>query len=146
MQIIKYDKIRYKVTKIAYIRSENRANYSKRSRQSTSNRSCEVIISKIRARVFNSKEIKLGFWIFSSQRVMGRYSSRSRSPSRSYSPVRRKRYDEPRDRRRDRRSPGPCGLLVRNISLSARYESPSPISFFSLVGVVSCPAYGLLCG
>ncbi|CAN4113548.1 unnamed protein product [Withania somnifera] len=49
---------------------------------------------------------------------MGRYRSRSRS----YSPVRRKRYDEARDRRRDRRSPEPCGLLVRNISLSARPE------------------------
>ncbi|KAJ8565925.1 hypothetical protein K7X08_008501 [Anisodus acutangulus] len=55
---------------------------------------------------------------------MGRYRSRSRSPSRGYSPVRRKRYDEPRHRRRDdRRSPGqPSGLLVRNISLSARPE------------------------
>lgn len=51
-------------------------------------------------------------------RVMGRYRSRSRS----YSPVRRKRYDEPRDRRRDRPSPEPSGLLVRNISLSARPE------------------------
>ncbi|KAJ8573800.1 hypothetical protein K7X08_010311 [Anisodus acutangulus] len=42
----------------------------------------------------------------------------------SYSPVRRKRYDEPRHRRRDDRgSPGqPSGLLVRNISLSARPE------------------------
>lgn len=52
---------------------------------------------------------------------MGRYRSRSRS----YSPVRRKRYDDPRDHRRhirDRRSPGPTGLLVRNISLTARVE------------------------
>ncbi|KAL8121657.1 uncharacterized protein LOC141659187 [Apium graveolens] len=46
---------------------------------------------------------------------MGRYRSRSRS----YSPVRRKRYDDPRHHRR---SPGPTGLLVRNISLSARVE------------------------
>ncbi|CAK9161904.1 unnamed protein product [Ilex paraguariensis] len=50
---------------------------------------------------------------------MGRYRSRSRS----YSPVRRKRYDDPRERpRRDRRSPAPSGLLVRNISLNARPE------------------------
>lgn len=52
---------------------------------------------------------------------MGRYRSRSRS----YSPVQRKRYDDPRDRNRsyrDRRSPGPSGLLVRNISLDARPE------------------------
>ncbi|CAA3033264.1 serine arginine-rich SC35-like splicing factor SCL28, partial [Olea europaea subsp. europaea] len=47
---------------------------------------------------------------------------RSRSWSRSRSPVRRKRYDDPRDRRRERRSPAPSGLLVRNISLSARPE------------------------
>ncbi|KAA8548537.1 hypothetical protein F0562_000196 [Nyssa sinensis] len=48
---------------------------------------------------------------------MGRY--RSRSP-----PLRRKQYDDPRDSRsrRDRRSPGPTGLLVRNISLDARPE------------------------
>ncbi|GAB2210340.1 hypothetical protein Droror1_Dr00015604, partial [Drosera rotundifolia] len=54
--------------------------------------------------------------------------SRSRSPSRSYSrsrsrsPPRRKRYDEPRDRRSygDRRSPPPSGLLVRNIPLDTR--------------------------
>ncbi|KAL6532282.1 hypothetical protein OROGR_014252 [Orobanche gracilis] len=45
---------------------------------------------------------------------------RYRSRSRSRSPARRKRYDNPRDRRRERRSPGPSGLLVRNISLSAR--------------------------
>uniref|UniRef100_M1A744 Serine/arginine rich splicing factor n=1 Tax=Solanum tuberosum TaxID=4113 RepID=M1A744_SOLTU len=51
---------------------------------------------------------------------MGRYRSRSRSLSRSCSPVRHKRHDEPRDRRRERRSPGPSGLLVRNIPLSAR--------------------------
>ncbi|KAK6122969.1 hypothetical protein DH2020_043286 [Rehmannia glutinosa] len=44
------------------------------------------------------------------------------SGSRSRSPVRRKHYDDPRDRRRDRRSPAPSGLLVRNISLSARPE------------------------
>ncbi|CAK9156634.1 unnamed protein product [Ilex paraguariensis] len=50
---------------------------------------------------------------------MGRYRSRSRS----YSPRRRKRYDDPRERsRRDRRSPAPSGLLVRNISLNARPE------------------------
>ncbi|KAK4388493.1 Serine/arginine-rich SC35-like splicing factor SCL28 [Sesamum angolense] len=36
--------------------------------------------------------------------------------------MRRKRYDDPRERRRDRRSPAPSGLLVRNISLSARPE------------------------
>ncbi|KAL6548447.1 hypothetical protein OROGR_008868 [Orobanche gracilis] len=46
--------------------------------------------------------------------------ARHRSRSRSRSPARRKRYDDPRDRRREGRSPGPCGLLVRNISLSAR--------------------------
>ncbi|OVA04391.1 hypothetical protein BVC80_1395g109 [Macleaya cordata] len=62
---------------------------------------------------------------------MGRYRSRSRSysppPRRSRSPPRRKRYDDPRDRYRgssrsyrDRRSSGPTGLLVRNISLDAR--------------------------
>ncbi|PIN06661.1 RNA-binding protein RBM8/Tsunagi (RRM superfamily) [Handroanthus impetiginosus] len=53
---------------------------------------------------------------------MARHRSRSlrRSPSRS--PARRKRYDDFRDRRRDRRSPAPSGLLVRNISLSARPE------------------------
>lgn len=52
---------------------------------------------------------------------MGRYRSRSRS----YSPRRSKRYDDPRDSRRsrrDRRSPAPSGLLVRNISLDARPE------------------------
>ncbi|KAL6581847.1 hypothetical protein OROMI_005861 [Orobanche minor] len=49
---------------------------------------------------------------------MARHRSRSRSRSRS--PARRKRYDDPRDRRREGRSPGPSGLLVRNISLSAR--------------------------
>lgn len=70
---------------------------------------------------------------------MTRY--RSRSPSRSYSPRRRsrtpprgrKRYDddEPRDRYRDsrsyrdRRSPAPSGLLVRNLPLDARYFSIS---------------------
>ncbi|KAI4345508.1 hypothetical protein L6164_012624 [Bauhinia variegata] len=63
--------------------------------------------------------------------------ARHRSRSRSYSPHRRsrtpprgrKRYDdEPRDRYRDsrsyrdRRSPGPCGLLVRNLPLNARPE------------------------
>ncbi|GFY85205.1 SC35-like splicing factor 28 [Actinidia rufa] len=55
---------------------------------------------------------------------MGRYRSRSRSRSRSYSPKRGKRYDDPRDSRsrRDRRSPAPTGLLVRNISLDARPE------------------------
>ncbi|PIA44661.1 hypothetical protein AQUCO_01700335v1 [Aquilegia coerulea] len=57
---------------------------------------------------------------------MGRYRSRSRS----YSPSsRRKRYDDSRDRCRggsgrssSRRSYGPSGLLVRNISLDARPE------------------------
>ncbi|KAL3505805.1 hypothetical protein ACH5RR_031187 [Cinchona calisaya] len=50
---------------------------------------------------------------------MGRYRSRSRS----YSPARHKRYDYPRDRRRESRSsPAPSGLLVRNISLKARSE------------------------
>ncbi|GER30187.1 SC35-like splicing factor family protein [Striga asiatica] len=49
-------------------------------------------------------------------------SSRSRSRSRSRSPVRKKRYDDPRDRRHERLSPVPTGLLVRNISLSARPE------------------------
>ncbi|XP_057476626.1 serine/arginine-rich SC35-like splicing factor SCL28 [Actinidia eriantha] len=51
---------------------------------------------------------------------MGRYRSRSRS----YSPKRGKRYDDPRDSRsrRDRGSPAPSGLLVRNISLDARPE------------------------
>ncbi|KAL7178049.1 hypothetical protein ACSBR2_031247 [Camellia fascicularis] len=51
---------------------------------------------------------------------MGRYRSRSRS----YSPRRSKRYDDPRESRsrRDRRSPAPSGLLVRNISLDARPE------------------------
>ncbi|KAL4182368.1 hypothetical protein AMTRI_Chr12g275630 [Amborella trichopoda] len=81
---------------------------------------------------------------------MGRFSPRRsrRSRSRSYSPrgrgisrsrsgsppVRRKRYDDPRDRYRDRerhsnrfrdrdrRSSGPSGLLIRNISLDARPE------------------------
>ncbi|KAK6915515.1 RNA recognition motif domain [Dillenia turbinata] len=61
---------------------------------------------------------------------MGRYRSRSRSygPRRSRSPDRRRHYDDPRDRYRssrsyhDRRSPGPTGLLVRNISLDARPE------------------------
>ncbi|KAF5185903.1 Serine/arginine-rich SC35-like splicing factor SCL28 [Thalictrum thalictroides] len=61
---------------------------------------------------------------------MGRYRSRSRSysPSRySRSPPRRKRYDDPRDKYRggrssSRRSSGPSGLLVRNISLDARPE------------------------
>ncbi|XP_073046979.1 serine/arginine-rich SC35-like splicing factor SCL28 [Primulina eburnea] len=48
---------------------------------------------------------------------MPRYRSRSRSPVR-----RSKHYDDPRDRRRERRSPAPSGLLVRNISLSARPE------------------------
>ncbi|KAM5569129.1 serine/arginine-rich SC35-like splicing factor SCL28 [Rosa sericea] len=70
---------------------------------------------------------------------MARYRSRSRSLSRSYSPPRRrsrtpprgrKRYDddEPRDRNRDsrsyrdRRSPAPSGLLVRNLPLDARSD------------------------
>ncbi|XP_019172789.1 PREDICTED: serine/arginine-rich SC35-like splicing factor SCL28 isoform X1 [Ipomoea nil] len=49
---------------------------------------------------------------------MGRYRSRSRS----YSPVRSNRYEDRRDRRGDRRSPAPSGLLVRNISLKSRPE------------------------
>nr|DAD33491.1 TPA_asm: hypothetical protein HUJ06_012342 [Nelumbo nucifera] len=61
---------------------------------------------------------------------MGRYRSRSRSysPRRSRSPPRRKRYDDPRERYRgsrsyrDRRSPAPSGLLVRNIALDTRPE------------------------
>ncbi|KAM7508484.1 hypothetical protein LguiA_018937 [Lonicera macranthoides] len=61
---------------------------------------------------------------------MGRYRDRSRSYSpsrRSRTPPPRRRYDEPppRDHRRsqrDRRSPAPSGLLVRNISLDARPE------------------------
>ncbi|XP_031247852.1 serine/arginine-rich SC35-like splicing factor SCL28 [Pistacia vera] len=59
---------------------------------------------------------------------MARYRSRSRSYSprhRSRSPrVRgRKRYDdEPRRSYGDRRSPGPSGLLVRNLPLDARPE------------------------
>ncbi|XP_028759864.1 serine/arginine-rich SC35-like splicing factor SCL28 isoform X1 [Neltuma alba] len=64
---------------------------------------------------------------------MARYRSRSRSSSprrRSRTPRRgRKRYDdEPRDRYResrsyrDRRSPAPSGLLVRNLPLDARPE------------------------
>ncbi|XP_040996085.1 serine/arginine-rich SC35-like splicing factor SCL28 isoform X2 [Juglans microcarpa x Juglans regia] len=64
---------------------------------------------------------------------MARYRSRSRSYSprrRSRTPPRgRKRYeDEPRDRYRegrsyrDRRSPAPSGLLVRNLPLDARTE------------------------
>ncbi|XP_047323849.1 serine/arginine-rich SC35-like splicing factor SCL28 isoform X1 [Impatiens glandulifera] len=59
---------------------------------------------------------------------MGRHRSRSHSPrrsrSRSHSPRRSKRYDDPRESRsrRDRRSPAPSGLLVRNISLDARQE------------------------
>lgn len=92
--------------------------------------------------------------------------SRYRSRSRSYSPIRSsrkrytpsppprsrrytpsppprsKRYDDPRDMyrhrsARDRRSPVPSGLLVRNISLDARYPSlslslPCMIFFFFL--------------
>ncbi|CAL2227167.1 unnamed protein product [Prunus armeniaca] len=64
---------------------------------------------------------------------MARYRSRSRSYSprrRSRTPPRgRKRYDDdPRDRYResrsyrDRRSPAPSGLLVRNLPLDARPE------------------------
>ncbi|XP_075497455.1 serine/arginine-rich SC35-like splicing factor SCL28 isoform X2 [Primulina tabacum] len=48
---------------------------------------------------------------------MPRYRSRSRSPVR-----RSKHYNDPSDHRRERRSPAPSGLLVRNISLSARPE------------------------
>ncbi|WRX21408.1 RNA recognition motif domain - like 10 [Theobroma cacao] len=61
---------------------------------------------------------------------MGRYRSRSRSYSprrRSRTPTRgRKKYeDDPRDRHRshrDRRSPAPSGLLIRNLPLDARPE------------------------
>ncbi|XP_059649079.1 serine/arginine-rich SC35-like splicing factor SCL28 isoform X2 [Cornus florida] len=54
---------------------------------------------------------------------MGRYRSRSRSysPRRSRSPLRRKQYDDSRSSRA-RRSPAPSGLLIRNISLHARPE------------------------
>lgn len=71
---------------------------------------------------------------------MGRYRSRSRSYSprrRSRSPPprgRTKRYDDDRygDSRsyRDRRSPLPSGLLVRNLPLDAR-------SFLSLIDIFS---------
>ncbi|KAL9256857.1 Serine/arginine-rich SC35-like splicing factor SCL28-like protein [Drosera capensis] len=62
--------------------------------------------------------------------TMARHRSRSpsrnysRSRSRSRSPPRRKRYDDPRDRRSfgDWRSPPPLGLLVRNIPLDTRPE------------------------
>jgi len=62
---------------------------------------------------------------------MGRYRSRSRSysprrRSRSPPPRGRKRYDDDRypdnRSRRDRRSPLPSGLLVRNLPLDARPE------------------------
>ncbi|KAG8097392.1 hypothetical protein GUJ93_ZPchr0013g36509 [Zizania palustris] len=73
---------------------------------------------------------------------MAGYRSRSRSRSRSYSPPHRRysrspprhqRYDDPRDRYRGGgggggprrgygRPPAPTGLLVRNISLTARLE------------------------
>ncbi|KAL5065379.1 hypothetical protein RYX36_027116 [Vicia faba] len=65
---------------------------------------------------------------------MGRYRSRSRSYSprrRSRTPPRgRKRYDDERypdtRSRRDRRSPLPSGLLVRNLPLDARENMPIP--------------------
>ncbi|XP_057417414.1 serine/arginine-rich SC35-like splicing factor SCL28 isoform X2 [Lotus japonicus] len=59
---------------------------------------------------------------------MGRYRSRSRSysprrRSRTPPPRGRKRYDDDRTRSyRDRRSPLPSGLLVRNLPLDARPE------------------------
>ncbi|RAL54348.1 hypothetical protein DM860_001476 [Cuscuta australis] len=49
---------------------------------------------------------------------MGRYRSRSRS----HSPGTSNRYEDRLDRRVDRRSPPPSGLLVRNISLNSRPE------------------------
>lgn len=56
---------------------------------------------------------------------MARYRSRSRSysPRRSRTPPRRRRFDDrsrPSRSYRDRRSPAPSGLLVRNIALDAR--------------------------
>lgn len=68
---------------------------------------------------------------------MGRYRSRSRSFSprrRSRTPPRgRKRYDDDRHpetrSRRDRRSPLPSGLLVRNLPLDARFVSFPPFMF-----------------
>nr|GMD68327.1 serine/arginine-rich SC35-like splicing factor SCL28 [Ipomoea batatas] len=57
-----------------------------------------------------SEELRCVFW-----------RSWYRSRSRSYSPVRNNRYDDRRDRRGDRRSPAPSGLLVRNISLKSRH-------------------------
>ncbi|GAB2266321.1 hypothetical protein Dimus_001335 [Dionaea muscipula] len=58
----------------------------------------------------------------SRSRSRSRSKSRSRSPSRT--PPRRKRYDDPRDRRsyRHPRSPAPSGLLVRNVALDTRPE------------------------
>ncbi|XP_071734016.1 serine/arginine-rich SC35-like splicing factor SCL28 [Rutidosis leptorrhynchoides] len=55
---------------------------------------------------------------------MGRSSRRSRSYSpRRTPPPPRRRYDDVRDHRRsNRRSPAPCGLLVRNIALDSRPE------------------------
>ncbi|CBI34317.3 hypothetical protein VitviT2T_021123 [Vitis vinifera] len=58
---------------------------------------------------------------------MARYRSRSRSysPRRSRTPPRRRRFDDrsrPSRSYRDRRSPAPSGLLVRNIALDARPE------------------------
>ncbi|XP_022137875.1 serine/arginine-rich SC35-like splicing factor SCL28 [Momordica charantia] len=82
---------------------------------------------------------------------MARYRSRSRSYSprrRSRSPPRgRKRYDDdPRDRYhesrsyRDRRSPAPSGLLVRNLPLDARPEDlRTPFERFGPVKDVYLP-------
>ncbi|KAF3457288.1 hypothetical protein FNV43_RR01945 [Rhamnella rubrinervis] len=82
---------------------------------------------------------------------MARYRSRSRSYSprrRSRTPPRgRKRYDdEPRDRyresrsHRDRRSPAPSGLLVRNLPLDARPEDlRNPFERFGPVKDVYLP-------
>ncbi|GMY27612.1 serine/arginine-rich SC35-like splicing factor SCL28 isoform X2 [Fagus crenata] len=82
---------------------------------------------------------------------MARYRSRSRSYSprrRSRTPPRgRKRYEEePRDRYRDsrsyrdRRSPAPSGLLVRNLPLNARPEDlRAPFERFGQVKDVYLP-------
>ncbi|GMY24984.1 serine/arginine-rich SC35-like splicing factor SCL28 [Fagus crenata] len=82
---------------------------------------------------------------------MARYRSRSRSYSphrRSRTPPRdRKRYEEePRDRYRDsrsyrdRRSPAPSGLLVRNLPLDARPEDlRAPFERFGQVKDVYLP-------
>jgi FUS-interacting serine-arginine-rich protein 1 len=73
---------------------------------------------------------------------MGRNRDRSRSYSprrRTRTPPPRRRYDEPRYHER-RRSPGPTGLLVRNISLDAREEDLRvPFERFGVVKDVYLP-------